>query len=1062
MRKIVATFIKYPFYANLVVGILLLAGLLSLFDMKMSFFPERKSRFIHITVAYPGASPKEMEEGVTTRIEEAVRGIVGIKEITSTSSENVSRVSIETTGDYDLDETLQEVKNSVDGISSFPSAAERPIVYKQRTTTSAMFMGLVADNVDMLTIKRHAQTIEDDLMTSGIMSQVNIGGYPPIEISVEAREDVLLRYNLTFDEISRAITLNNRDFSGGQIKSDEEEILIRARERSVEPEEIGDIILRANADGSFLRIRDVADVKMKFADVSNRGLMNGKPAAFIFVSKLATEDLQAISEFINNYAEEFNARHPGVNLEITYDFLDILKARLNLLIKNGGIGLLLVLISLGLFLSFRLSLWVAWGIPASFLGMFIIANVYGITINMISLFGMILVVGILVDDGIVIAENIYSHFEKGKTPRQAAIDGTMEVLPAVFTSVLTTIIAFSPLLFLQDSMEMMFEMAFVVIASLAFSLIEAFFVLPAHVASPHILRSKRRQSLGNKIRFHLERAINYMKLKIYGRILKLMIRWRWAAVWLPITLILLTVGLLNATIIKSTFFPAIPFDQFSINIAFTPGSGEKRTMDYLMRFDEAVWEVNEQLRSEYRDWLQSMEDTSDFIAYTFLSLGSAFDGVESGAHAGNINVLLRNMEGSPISSFDINTRVRAKIGPIPEAEKFTVGGRNRWGAPVSISLLGKNLEEMDKAEVFMMNELEKFDELNNIVNNNAAGKREIRLALKPKAYMLGLDHSSISNQVRQGFFGGQAQRLQHGKDEIRIWVRYPKDNRENIGQLEHMKIKTPQGDYPLIELVDYHIERGPVNIQRFNMSREIRIDADLVDPYTPVPPILERIDNNILPELKAQFPGVRVVYQGQKRRSEESTAELGKFFLIAFGIIVVILMIHFKSFGQGLIIIMMIPLAWLGSSWGHGIEGIPVSILSAWGMVALSGVIINDAVVFLSKYNLNLREGLKVKDAVYQAGLSRFRPIILTTITTVIGLYPLILEGSFQAQFLIPMAVALAYGVLIGTGFILIFFPVLILTLNDARVKATQLWTGHKPTPEEVEKAVKHMKREEV
>lgn len=430
MKKIISTFVKYPFYANLIVAFLLIAGGISMANMKKSFFPERKSRMLSVRVAYPGASPKEMEEGITTRIEEAIRGIVGIKEINSTSSENSAVVSIETTGEYDLDETLQEVKNSVDGISAFPTGAERPIVYKMRSTTPAMRLGL-SGNVDLITLKQIAQDIEDDFYRSGIMSQISLSGYPSLEISVEATEEDLLRYNLTFDQISRAISLNNSDISAGQVKSDEEDILIRSRARSVDPNDIGNIILRANADGSYLRIRDIATVKMKFADVSSGTWMNATPSVSISVQKLPEEDLDAISKYVNTYVNDFNASHETVKLYVTFDFLEILKSRLHLLYKNGGVGLFLVILTLGMFLNTRLSFWVAWGIPASFLAMFIVAIFSGITINMISLFGMILVIGILVDDGIVIAENIFTHFEQGKSPKQAAIDGTMEVLPAL-------------------------------------------------------------------------------------------------------------------------------------------------------------------------------------------------------------------------------------------------------------------------------------------------------------------------------------------------------------------------------------------------------------------------------------------------------------------------------------------------------------------------------------------------------------------------------------------------------------------------------------------------------
>ena len=1074
MRKLVSIFVKYPFYANVIIFIILIAGIMSFTSLKKSFFPEIKEKDIFVTVYYPGASPKEMEEGITIRVEESIRGIVGIKEVNSTSSENVSSVQITTTGEYDIDETLMEVKNAVDGITSFPVDAEKPIVFKQRQATFAFFLGLSGD-IDKVKLKQYADEIEYKLYNSGIMSQITIGGYPNLELSVEIPEETLLRYNLTFNEVIRAISQNNLDISGGQIRSDDEEIMIRSRYRTVEPEEIEKIIIRANPDGTFLRISDVGEVKLQFADVASASLMNGKPVISFNINKLPSEDLAEISAFCKNLVKEFNETHSDATLYITYDFLEMLKGRLNLLYRNGGVGLALILLTLGFFLSLRLSFWVAFGIPASFLSMFILASFYGITINMISLFGMILVIGILVDDGIVIAENIYTQFEKGKSAKRAAVDGTMEVLPAVLTSVTTTIVAFSPLFFIEGRMEFMYEMAFVVVFSLAFSLLEAFFVLPAHLGSTFILRRSQKENTGKKLRNLLERFLNFMREKLYGHTLRFVIKWKYIFLFTPIVLIIITVGLFGGGRIQATFFPSIPFDQFTAELAFKPGSGEVQTLDYLKVIDDAIWEVNDELKEE-------LNDSVDFVNYSFISTGSAFNGMENGSHAGNVFVLLRDLENTGTSSYEIVTRVQEKVGPLPEAEKLKISGRHTFGTPVSISLLGDNLDELNAAKDYLLGGMHQIKALSNITDVNPAGKREIQLELKPKAYFLGFTQASLTNQVRQGFFGGQAQRLQKGKDELRVWVRYPKTDRINIGQLENMKIKTIAGDFPLSELAEYTIDRGPVSIKRFNSNREVRVDADLLNPLDPVPPIIEKIKTDILPHITETYPGVTVEYQGQQRDSNETMEQIQKYFGIAFAIMFLIIVVHFKSFGQGLVIAMMIPLAWLGAMWGHGVEGIPVSMLSTWGMIALSGVIINDAVVFLSKFNSLLLEGVKVKDAVFQTGMARFRAIVLTTITTTVGLYPIILEKSFQAQFLIPLAVSLAYGVLIGTGFILIFFPVLILVLNDIRraakwiVRNINLWiklgdSKHRlseetiarirayPTREEVEKAIIFNKR---
>jgi multidrug efflux pump subunit AcrB len=685
--------------------------------------------------------------------------------------------------------------------------------------------------------------------------------------------------------------------------------------------------------------------------------------------------------------------------------------------------------------------------------MFIIASFLGVTINLQSLFGMILVIGILVDDGIVIAENIYLHFERGKGPMHAAVDGTMEVMPAVLTSVTTTIVAFSPLLLLAGTrMEMMLHVAVVVIASLAFSLLEAFLVLPAHLGSDWVLNRKKLEAKKRGLGKVFDDFMHWLRDRVYHYFLNWLVKWRYIALSFPIALVLITMGLFMGGHIRNTFFPMVDFDSFTLNVAFTPGDGEKQTLEFLDRFEKVIWEISDEITEEL-----GLEEP--LIERTSKRLGSAFSGQERGAHAGSINVYPVDLEGLDISGRDISTRVSMKIGKVPEASKFTVGGRNRWGSPVSIGLMSKNLEELEEAKEFMIDRLNEMPQLKDVNENIALGKQEIRLDLKPRAYFLGLNESAIASQVRQGFYGAQAQRLQVGRDELRVWVRYPKSDRMTLGQMEKMKIKTPQGTFPLSELADYHMERGPVAINRFNGSREIRVEAETVDPLASVPEILEQVEQEIMPELEAQFAGIRYIYQGQQKYSQEAMGQAGKYYLVAFAIILMLLILHFRSVPKALIIILMIPVSLLGVAWGHGLHGQPLSMMSLWGAVALTGVIINDAIVFYSKFDGMLVDGWKVPEAVKEAGKIRLRPIILTSLTTTIGLFPMLFEKSVQAQFLIPMAISLAYGVFLGTIFILIFFPVLIMLLNDARVYTRYLWTGVKPTREEVETAMIQEKR---
>ncbi len=1053
IKSLVAYTVKYPIVANVIIAITLIGGIISLANTNKSFFPLRNDKVISIAVTYPGASPEEMEEGVTQKIEEAIYSIAGIDEINSTSSENAANISVVTLDNYDIDEVYTEIKNAVDGISSFPAGAEKPIIFKQKQMSTAQWLGITGD-VDLKTLKMYAKIVEEDLLAGGVVSQINIVGFNPIEISIEVAEQDLNRYGLTFDQVAAAVRNNNRDISAGSVKTTYEEILIRSNGKQTEADEIGDIVLRSNPDGSKLLLREVATITEQFSDAPNKALMNGKRAVFVEVKKLESEDLVVISDYVNEYVKEFNNKYSAVKLETTWDFRTMLDQRLDLLTDNGMIGLLLVLISLGLFLSLRLSFWVAWGIPSSFLGMFILGSFIGFTINMISLFGMILVIGILVDDGIVIAENIYTHFEKTKNPIKAAINGTMEVLPAVFTSVTTTIVAFTPLFFLTGGFEFLRDMAVVVVFSLGFSLLEAFFVLPAHLASKKVLSVKKEDTRSYKIRSQINKLIDFLRYRLYGTALKYTMKYRAISFAGLVCLFIITAGFFAGGFIKATFFPQIPFNSFNIDVAFKPGEREAKVEKYLERFDKAVWAVNDDLKKE-------LDVEEDIINYTFAGVGSMSNGSESGSHAGNINVFYKELDNYGLNAFDLIKRVREKIGPVPDADKFTVGGANRFGKPVSVKLISKNPEELRAAKEYMKKELNTIAELKEIQDDEAIGRREMLFDLTTQAYFLGLNHNDITQQIRQGFFGEEVQRFMKGDDEVKVWVRYPESGRITVGQLEKTKIKTTNGEqFPLTQLADYKVERGVAGIRHYNTNRAVTVEAEMVDPFGEVPPVLERVKTEIVPQIEANFPSVKVDFGGQAKESNRAMTQIGLFFGGAFILIFFIIMLTFKSFYQAVMIIMMIPLGWLGAMWGHGIEGHPVSILSAWGMIALSGVIINDAVVFLAKFNTLIKdEGLSVYQAAYEAGIARFRAIMLTSLTTVLGLWPLIMEKSFQAQFLVPMAISVAYGVLVGTFIILLFFPVIILIFNDVRRLATWLWTGEKPTREDVERVLIDEKR---
>lgn len=1028
MKELVKFFIKRPLWANAVIVVTILFGVYNLSSMNKSFFPELDPLTVVVNVAYPGASPEEMEEGVTIKIEQALRGIDGVEQITSTSSENVANIQVKGFENADMDEIYKDVENAVSSINSFPQGAEKPVITRLKSNPMSEMVATLnlKGNKDLMVLKKEGDRIENDLFSSGLISLIELNGFPELELIIDVREADLLKYGVLIDEISLAIQRNNQDLTGGILRNDKEELIIRSRERTTDPEEIEAIVLRTTPAGEKITIGDVASARLDFSESSFEVFSEGAPAITIDVKKTPDQDLEQITDFLKEYIADYNQADYPAELSMQYEYNASLQDRISLLTSNGFMGLILVLLMLGLFLSTRLSLWVAFGIPFSFLGMFVIANAIGLTINMISLFGMILVVGILVDDGIVIAENIYSHFERGKNPFKAALDGAMEVMPSVFTSVLTTIAAFSILLFV-DKMEMMREMPKVVIIALAFSLLEAFIILPVHLASKKVLSPTREGTLRFSIRSKITSAITYFKDKIFMDVLAFIVKRHRAYVLAPLLFTVFIIMFSRMGLINFTFFPEIKPDRVFMEVAFEQGTGKEITKKWLTAAEEVIVEANDELASETGDTLLSQ--------YSIL-LGNSRNLGEQGFHTGSITMIIDG-EGKRTPVDSLISRINQKVKGIENtrlATNYFLGsGFNNFGKPVEFSFTGNDDEQIRAAKDKFKEYLAEIPLVSNLKDNEPLGRKEINLKMKPEADFYGLGIFEVTKQVRQGVFGQEAQRVIIGTDEVKIWIRYDETDRQTQHDLNNIHIKTPEGKQILLsELATYTIERGPVSLKRRDGRREIVVDASVDDP-TKVGQVNGQIIAEVIPKINAEFPGVDVIQRGQGERSNDALNSMMMNVMILFVVMIIIMSLNFSSVWQALLILLVVPAGIAGGILGHSLIGIPVSILSAFGMIALIGILINDSIVFLDTYNRNLLDGMGTKEAVMDAAKSRFRPILLTSVTTVAGLLPLILETSFQAQFLIPMAVSIAFGLLFGTVFILFFFPTIILVHNDMR-----------------------------
>jgi multidrug efflux pump subunit AcrB len=1048
MERIVRFFTLYPVWTNVLFFAVLFFGILVLSQMKYSFFPETPPDVINVSVTYPGASPEEIEEGIILKIEENVEGLEGIDRVTSISRENFGSVRIEIISGYDVDKLTNDVKNAVDRINSFPVGIEKPVVAEQKFQDAVMTI-VMAGKTDRYQLKYIADRFRDDLILTEEISQAEIGGLPNLEISIEVSEEKLRRYGLSFTEIANAVRGFNINLSGGKFETRDEEILIRGYNRQYYAEEFDNIAVRGGRDGSVVFLRDVATVREKWEDSPEKVYFNGKPAVVLSISKTISEDILAIRERAQELIDQFNAEDNGIRMEILDDRTIALRGRLSLMINNGLLGLLLVMISLTFFMNLRLSFWVAIGIPFSFAGMFIFAGLYGITINVISLFGMIIVVGILVDDAVVVGENIYSHYERGKKPLQAAIDGTIEVFPAVLTSVATTIIAFLPYFFLDGRLgKFIWHVSLVVILSLIFSLIESLLILPAHLAHSKGLHPHKEDK---PMRRRIENLIKWFTNDVYGPFLNRSMRHKWFTMAMPLALTLLVVGLLRGGFIKATFFPFIDGDTMPVNLSLTPGTQEHITDSLLARIEALAPAVNDRLR-EMRD------DDADVLIKVRRQIGSNDFG-ETGSHTGKLNFELLPGEEREMDSFIIANIMREMTGEIPTAEKITFGQAGIFGRAVSLSLLGNNIDELQNAKATLKRELGAMDELKDITDSDQVGLREIRLELKPRAYALGLTLADVANQVRDGFFGREIQRLQRGRDEIKVWVRYREADRASIDKLREMRIRTADGRaFPFTEVATFHMDRGLILINHLDRLREIKVEADMVNPEGDIANILDYIRNEVMPEILAANPGVRVSYEGQSRSQQKVARSAQKAFPLALAGIVILMILVFRSYLQSLLVFGLIPLGVVGAFIGHGIHGIPVNMLSLFGIIALSGIIVNDSIVFIDQINRNLRKGMEVVAAVHKAGISRMRPILLTTFTTVLGLGPLILEKSRQAQFLIPMAVSVAYGLILTTFLILLILPSAFLVLNRLRLGWYRHIRGQQVSARDVEPAIREMR----
>ena len=1061
MRDFIKYFVKYPVSANVIMLLIIIFGCMGLFNLRKTFFPERSAKIILVDAIFPGASPLEIEQMVTLKIEDNIDGITGVKRITSKSLENTSNIIVEIENDASNQVVLQDIKNAIDRINSFPDEMESPSISLMEDLNPAISFA-INGQVTLSQLKKTAEEIEDDLKGMDGISKIRISGYPVEEMEISVRENDLKKYNLSFLDLHQAISSENIDITGGTIKSKEENYKIRSNNKNYDANKIAEIVVK-KIDQRIIKIKDVANVKRIWKDVSNRKFYNNIAGVVINVFNTNNEDISIVAGKSRAYIENFNKINKDVKADIIQDNSIVIEQRIALLTKNGVIGFILVLLILTLFLHPSLAGWVAVAIPISFAGMFILASFYGITLNVISLFGMIIVIGILVDDGIIIAENIYQRYENGEDRINAAINGTLEVLPAVFSAILTTIVAFSLFFMLEGMLGDFFpEMGFVVIGTLIFSLIEGVLILPTHIAHSKALKGIKPSDRINKIINKTTDILNRVKTKYYAPVLRFTLKNPLTVILLFICSFAITISAMSAGLIKSTVFPNIEGENIIVNLKFEAGSSEEKSIKWINYIEDKIIEKNKLISKDYNEGVSLVKA----IEKTFGNNQAADQWTMASAQSSEksyLNVLLVPSEERSIGTSEITNYFKDAVGEIPGAESLTFDIESPFGKAISIALFSENNDELLSAIKILKDYMISLNVMKNIESSDQKGLKEIKLKLKNKAYQLNLSTAQIMNEIRNGFYGFESQRLQIGTNEVKIWIRYNVQDRNSIYDLENMRINVLGNNYLVGDLVDINIERDLISINHLNGKRSVQIDADLLNPKIDNPIVItSNVEEFINSNIKTIYPSIKHSIEGQIRSQSETGESLMLSGPIILILMLTIILFTFRSILQTFAVFVLIPFGFIGVGWGHFIHDFQLSMFSYFGMIALIGILVNDSLVFISKFNKNMKDGLKFEEALTATGLSRFRPIILTSITTIAGLAPLIFEKELQAQFLIPMAIAIAYGLILATLLTLIFLPAFLKITNKIRYTKEWIFTGKKLNEEEREPSIKEMEYEKI
>ena len=1026
-KGIISWFARNHVAANLLMFVIILTGIFSASTIRTQLMPDVQLDVISIEVPFPGASPGEVESGVVTRIEEAVRDIEGIADMRSFSNPSSGTVRLDVDPGYDALAILDEVKMAVDRIPSLPGSIEKPVIYRNQPNPRAINVQIYGD-LDEVSMKGLVSTIQDEILSLPSVTKADIQGARPDEISVELEESRLRQYGLSLNDVAKAIRRSSLDLPAGSIRSDSGDILLRTEGQAYRKMDFEKIVLIHESDGTRLTLGDIAKITDGFVEVQFYSIFNGKPSIGISVSAVGDQNQIDISNEVTDYVKKRSQTLPeGISIESWGNSTAYLSESINIMVSNMTMGIVLVLVILGIFLRLQLAFWVMLGMPIAFLGAFALLPLVDGSLNLLSLFGFILVLGIVVDDAIIIGESVQTASERDGHSLDNVIRGAKRVaMPATF-GVLTTVVTFIPLLTVPGGFGALpAAIGSVVVLCLLFSIIESKLILPAHLASMKPLPANDHSPL-RRFQNRFADGLKYLVEHKYRPLLIKSINARYTTLAVFISMLILSTGFVMGPYIKTVFFPSMSTDHIRAQVEMVDGTSPARVVKVVERLNDSLVELNEEQPEDDK----FLKNTAAYVFNT----------------NGNVFAELKAVDSLSQSPEQIAANWRERVGELSGVKTIQISGAQKshgYSKDINFKLISPNIKELEAAAELLHQHLRSYDGVYDIENSNTGSIPEINLKIKPSAEALGLALTDLASQVRAAFYGVEAQRLQRGREEVKVMVRYPREERESMGNLESMYIRTSDGDeVPFTAVAELETRVSPSTIRRTWGKRAIIISADINKTITQPGKIVDDVTlGDFSVQLAQQHPDVRIELGGASQEEDELIQRMVLTTALALFGIYALMAIPLKSYLQPLIIMGVIPFGMIGALIGHIIVGIPFSALSVYGIIALAGVVVNDSIILVDFVNKSVADGMDILEAVIKAGTERFRAIMLTSLTTFFGLLPILTESSLAAQMVIPMAVSLGFGILFATVITLILIPCLYVMLNDIKLTRNALVSG--------------------